>query len=164
MLETVVKPSVSPSNSTSGFTLPELALPPTLPTDVDALTALLHTLIKSHDDVKFAALSHINFLHEQIVLSRRRMFGASSESAGQFHLFDEAEVLAATTTCAQDVAPLPAPVAAPKPARGKRSPLPPELERIEIIHDVPESGRICDCGTARRIKYDFTSYTALVAL
>ncbi len=147
MLEAVEKPSVFPLNSTSGFTLPELVLPPILPTDVDALTVLLHSLIKSHDDVKLAALSHINFLHEQIVLSRRRMFGASSERAGQFHLFDEAEVLAATSTEAQDVAPLPASAKAPKPARGKRSLLPPELERIEIIHDVPESERTCDCGT-----------------
>lgn len=148
MLETVAKPSVFPLNSTSGFTLPEFVLPPILPTDIDALTALLHALIKSHDDVKLAALSHIDFLHEQIVLARRRMFGPSSESAGQGRLFDEAEVLAATSTEAQDIAPLPAQACAPqKKARGKRSPLPPELERIEIIHDVPESERICDCGT-----------------
>ena len=148
MLETVEKPSVSPLNSTSGFTLPEFVLPPTLPADIDALTALLHALIKSHDDVKLAALSHITFLHEQIVLARRRMFGPSSESAGQGRLFDEAEVLAATSTEAQDIAPLPAQACAPqKKARGKRSLLPPELERIEIIHDVPESERICDCGT-----------------
>ena len=148
MLETVAKPSVFPLNSTSGFTLPEFVLPPTLPADIDALTALLHALIKSHDDVKLAALSHINFLHEQIVLARRRMFGPSSESAGQGRLFDEAEVLAATSTEAQDIAPLAAQACAPqKKARGKRSLLPPELERIEIIHDVPESERICDCGT-----------------
>lgn len=148
MLETVEKPSVSPSNSPPGFTLPEFVLPPNLPTDVDALTALLHALIKSHDDVKFAALSHIDFLHEQIALARRRMFGPSSESAVQGRLFDEAEVLAATSTGAQDIAPLPAPACAPqKKARGKRSPLPPALERIEIIHDVPEPERICACGT-----------------
>ena len=147
MLKTAEKPSVYPVNSTSGFTLPEFVLPPTLPTDIDTLTALLHSLIKSHDDVKYAALSHINFLHEQIVLARRRMFGASTESAGQFHLFNEAEVLAATSTEAQDVVPLPALVKAQIPAHGKRSPLPPELERLEIIHDVPESGRLCECGT-----------------
>ena len=150
MLKTAEKPSVYPLNSTSGFTLPEFDLPPILPTDVDSLTALLHALIKSHGDVKIAALGHINFLHEQIVLARRRMFGASTESAAQFHLFDEAEVLAATATGAQDIAPLPAPALpkAQQPARGKRSPLPPELERVEIIHDVPEALRLCDCGTA----------------
>ena len=151
MLKTVEKTSVYPLNSTSGFTLPEFDLPPILPTDVDSLTALLHSLIKSHDDVKFAALSHINFLHEQIVLARRRMFGTSTESAGQFHLFNEAEILAATATEAHDVALLPAPAPAKTqiPARGKRRPLPAALERLEIIHDVPESERLCECGTPR---------------
>jgi transposase len=169
MLETVEKPLVSSLKSTSGFTLPELVLPPILPTDVDALTALLLTVVQANANIKIAAQdsliraevayetriaiaakgyeSRLRELYEQIMLMRRRMFGASSESAGQFHLFDEAEVLAATSTEAQDVAPLPAPVAAPKPARGKRSPLPPELERVEIIHDVSESERTCDCGT-----------------
>ncbi len=158
MLEAVEKPSVFPLNSTSGFTLPELVLPPTLPTDVDALTALLHSLIKSHDDVKLAALSHIKRaevdyetrlreLYEQIALMRRRMFGPSSESIAQGRLFDEAEVLAAASAEAQDVVPLPVPAKVQKPVRGKRSPLPPELERVELIHDVPETKRTCPCGT-----------------
>ena len=170
MLETVEKSAVSSLNSTSGFTLPELVLPPILPTDVDALTALLLTVVQANANLKIAAQDHIvraevayetrtanaakeyetrlRELYEQIVLMRRRMFGASSESAGQFHLFDEAEVLAATSTEAQDVAPLPAQSqATQKKARGKRIPLPPELERVEIIHDVPESERVCDCGT-----------------
>ena len=154
MLETVEKHSVFPIKSTSGFTLPEFDLPLLLPTDVDSLTALLHSLIKSHDDIKHAALNHIALakvaldqhiarlkeeaitevkeeyeirlreLYEQITLMRRRMFGASTESAAQFHLFDEAEALAATATGAQDIASLPAPTLAKAqiPARGKRGP------------------------------------------
>ena len=107
MRETVEKHSVSPLKSTSGFTLPEFDLPPVLPTDVDSLTALLHSLVMSHGDVKHTALNHINFLHEQIILARRRMFGASTESAAQFHLFNEAEILAATATATetQDIVP-----------------------------------------------------------
>ena len=182
MLETVEKPSVYLLNSTSGFTLPEFDLPPILPTDVDSLTALLHSLIKSHGDVKLAAFSHIialtkiafdehiarvkeeakeeakeeyetrlRELYEQIILMRRRMFGASTESAAQFHLFNEAEILAATATGAQDIVPLPAPAKTQIPARGKRSPLPAELERVEIIHDVPEAERLCECGTPRAV-------------
>jgi hypothetical protein len=34
-------------------------LPPVLPADVDSLTALLHSLIKSHGNVKLAALNQI---------------------------------------------------------------------------------------------------------
>lgn len=170
MLETVEKPSVSSLDIPPGFTLPELVLPPILPTDVNALTALLLTVVQANANMKIAAQdciiraevayetriakaakeyeTRLRELYEQIALARRRMFGTSSESAGQFHLFDEAEVLAAASTEAQDVAPLPAQTQAPqKPARGKRSPLPPELERVEIIHDVPESERTCECGT-----------------
>ena len=143
MLKTHEKSSVLPLDYRSRANLPEFTLPDVLPTDPAALTALLIAAVNA----KIAFAEHITHLYEQIALARRRMFGASSESAGQFHLFDEAEVLAATSAEAQDVAPLPASGKAPKPERGKRSPLPPELERVEIVHDVPESERICDCGT-----------------
>ena len=35
---------------------------------------------------------------------------------------------------------------ADKPARGKRGPLPAELPRVDIVHDVPEGERFCPCG------------------
>lgn len=144
MLKTPEKPSVLPPDYRSRANLPEFVLPDVLPTDPAALTALLIAAVKT----QIAFGEHIAHLYEQIALSRRRMFGASSENAGQFHLFDEAEVLAATSTEAQDIAPVPPQTQAPqKKARGKRSPLPPELERVEIIHDVPESERTCECGT-----------------
>lgn len=172
MLKTVEKPLVLSLDYRSRANLPEFTLPDVLPTDSAALTALLIASV----DAKIAADEHITHaekyialaeaafetrtaiaakefetrlreLYEQIILMRRRMFGASSESAGQLHLFDEAEVLAATSSEAQYIAPLPALDKAQKPARGKRSPLPPKLERVEIIHDVPESERTCACGT-----------------
>jgi len=142
MLKAQEKSSVLPLDYRSRANLPEFILPDVLPTDPAALTALLIASVNA----KIASDEHIAYLYEQIALARRRMFGPSAESAGQFHLFDEAEVLTATSTEAQDVVPLPAPKAQ-KPARGKRSPLPPELERVEIVHDVPESERVCDCGT-----------------
>ena len=138
MLKTYGKSSVLPLDYRSRANLPEFTLPDVLPTDPAALTTLLMACLNA----KIASDEHITHLYEQIVLARSRMFGASAESANQLHLFDEAEVLAATSTEAQDVAPLPAKTKAPKPARGKRSPLPPELERVEIIHDVPESERL----------------------
>ncbi|MDL2355100.1 MAG: IS66 family transposase zinc-finger binding domain-containing protein [Pseudomonadota bacterium] len=91
---------------------------------------------------------------EQFILARHRMFGASSEqSANQGRLFDEAEVLAADSTEVQDVAPLPPESEqgkgkpASKPARGKRAPLPSELQRVDVVHDVPAAERTCPCGT-----------------
>ena len=103
----------------------------------------------AHAEVAFEI--RLRELYEQIILARRRMFGASTESAAQFHLFNEAEILAGMIAPAdiQDTVPLPAPALTQpqQPARGKRSPLPQALERVEIIHDVPEAERLCDCGT-----------------
>lgn len=146
MSEAAEKPSILPK----GFTLPAITLPVVLPTDVAALTALLLAQQQAHDASHTKALDYINHLFEQFLLARRRMFGSSSEQLSeQGRLFDEAEALAVGTTAEQDIAPIPAPATPEikdKPARGKRSPLPPELERVEIVHDVPESQRSC-CGT-----------------
>lgn len=140
------------SNLPPRYSLPELALPAVLPTDAAALTALLHAVIAAHNDVKTQALSHMQHMMEQFILARHRMFGASSEqSPGQGRLFD-AEALAADSDAALDVAPLPADTkadgkAGTRPARGKRGPLPAELKRVNVVHDVPESERTCPCGT-----------------
>jgi len=129
------------------FTLPEVKVPSVLPTDVAALTALLHAQQAAHqvavESLHKQFADHINHLIEQFILARHRQFGVSSEQ-GQGRLFDEAEVLAAETTEAQDIATIPpetpASSTAAKPevkARGKRAPLPTELPRVDIVHDVP---------------------------
>jgi len=94
------------------------------------------------------AQARINYLFEQFALARHRMFGASSEhSPDQVRLFDEAEVLAAIPDAEAD-APDDDPDHAPKAkARGKRAPLPAELPRVDIVHELPEDQRVCACGT-----------------
>ena len=109
-------------------------------------------------------LEQIQSLLEEIRLERQRRFGSSSEQlSNQARLFDEAEVLGQTTSGDgdDDTAVIPEIVQAstanalvadvanqttPK-ARGKRSPLPEQLERVDIVHDVPLSERTCPCGT-----------------
>ena len=134
------------------YTLPEVNLPDILPTDIAALSALMLTQHQAHLAVMQQAMGHIQHLLEQFILMRHKQFGISSEQApGQESLFDEAEMLAADSTEAQDIAIIPTAIpAAEKPevkARGKRVPIPPELPRIDIIHDVPEADRTCGCGT-----------------
>lgn len=100
--------------------------------------------------IQRAADARIQALLEQLVLARHRQFGSSSEAhASQARLFDEAEVLASTSTEEQDNVTLPevSNTKPNKPARGKRAPLPAELTRVDIIHDVPEDKRTCPCGT-----------------
>ena len=142
-------------------------LPPILPTNIADLTALLHAQQAAHLAAQQAILNsfedqtalfsgqvrdYINHLIEQFILARHRHFGVSSEQlSGQARLFDEAEILAADTTEAQDLAPIPPVIPdACKPAvkaRGKRAPLPAGLPRVDIVHEVPEAARTCDCGT-----------------
>ena len=143
------------------------ALPPILPTNIADLTALLHAQQAAHLAAQQAILNsfedqtvlfssqvrdYINHLIEQFILARHRHFGVSSEQlSGQARLFDEAEALAADATEVPDLAPIPPIVPdAGKPAlkaRGKRAPLPTELPRVDLVHEVPEAERTCDCGT-----------------
>lgn len=156
------------------LSLPQVDFPPlpaVLPSGAAALIALLHEQQaaflsvsqviqqaaadlqnRAIDSIESQVRDYINHLIEQFILARHRQFGISSEQvSGQSRLFDEAEALAADTTEAQDTAPIPPVVPdAGKPAvkaRGKRAPLPTELPRVDIVHDVPEALRTCPCGT-----------------
>jgi transposase len=139
--------------------LPAFLFPTILPYDIGALKALLHAqqaavkatvasaveaaIEATTARIRREAQETIARMIEQMVLARHR-------------LFDEADVLAQTSTDAQDIAPLPPTVApadqasdrqARKPARGKRRTLPAELERVDVVHDIPEADRTCPCGT-----------------
>jgi len=117
-----------------------------------ALKTLLVAQRHALEELQTKAIEHFEFLYEQIALMRRRQFGASSEQMpGQPWLFDEAEALAASAPGEDsdeggNAAEQPQSTAA-KRARGKRAMLPPELPRVEIVHDVPEADRVCACGT-----------------
>ena len=152
-----LKPPVFAPN----IVLPELVLPAVLPDDVDTLKALLQQLHGAHqaalvavkEQVTREAHDYIIRMVEQAKLARHRMFGSSSEQlAAQGRLFDEAETLALSSTEADDIAPMPADASGAekklaKSARGKRTALPAGLERIDVVHAVPESERTCPCGT-----------------
>lgn len=110
--------------------------------------------------VETALAVRVQELYEQIALARRRMFGRSSEALGtdqlRLGLFNEPEALLPGTTEVDDHIELPpqqetgskpADKQPAKRARGKRKALPPELPRIDVIHDLPESERLCACGT-----------------
>ena len=152
-----------PSAATSKTRHPVFALPPVLPTNITELTALLYAQQAAHETefsraiaaIEREAQEKIQHLIEQMIQARHRMFGVSSEQlTAQGRLFDEAETLAAGTTEVDDIAAIPTAGESPadtnnktsKAARGKRSPLPVELKRIDIVHDVPEQERTCPCG------------------
>jgi transposase len=91
--------------------------------------------------------------HERIEqqLMRRRLFGRSAERLSeedrkQLWLFNEAEAIAAKEPLQQE--PERVPVRAHTRIKRGRKPLPPDLPRVEVIHDIPEEKKICGCGEA----------------
>lgn len=171
------------SHSSPEIDLPEFVFPDHLPTDIAAARVLLKEQHQAYTvAVKSAieaAVAHavktavaeavaatrlegqaeMQRMIEQLVLARHRQFGVSSEQlSGQARLFDEAEVLAQSSTDADDTASIPTPTvptpadqysdaSGKKPGRGKRAALPAELERVDVLHDVPADQRTCPCGT-----------------
>ncbi|PTR29552.1 transposase [Pseudomonas sp. GV085] len=110
-------------------------MPENLPDDPELLKQML---AKMH--------SRVGFLEEENSLLRQRLFGRKSEQTAdparpQLALFNEAEsVVEPIDEAAEEEA------VAPTQRRGKRKPLPADLPRIEIIHELPERELTCACG------------------
>ena len=91
---------------------------------------------------KYAALL------EQIRLFQHQRFGTSSEKfhPDQQDLFNEAEVLAEEIPLEETDDTLSAPGGAASARKRGRQALPPELPRVEVIHELPEEQRHCPEG------------------
>ena len=113
----------------------------TLPDTTEELTALVFDL-----DAKYRA--RIEFLEERVRFFQKQLFGRRTEkrpaeSEGQqLHLFNEAEALAQERKAEET------PLTVPEHTRRrpKRKPLPEDLPRVEVIHDIDEDQKICSCG------------------
>ena len=90
--------------------------------------------------------SRMGVLEEQVALLRQRLFGRQSEqtvdpATPQMALFNEAEHEVELAYEAADEE-----VVAPAKRRGKRKPLPADLPRIEVVHELPEHELTFACG------------------
>ena len=100
-------------------------------------------------------------LQEQVALLRHKLFSPKSErspedaDSPQLAMFNEAESLAdpATAEAADDAEE----GVAPLKRRGKRRPLPAELPRIEVLHELPEHELTCVCGCRKHVIGEDTS-------
>lgn len=110
-----------------------------LPTDPGELRALC-----GQQAAEIARLSaHLEILQEQLHLLTAKRFGPSSEKAhpDQIRLFNEAELEAVTPSEDEGQATIVIPTHQRRV--GGRKPLPPQLPRIEIVHDLAEEEKIC---------------------
>ena len=95
----------------------------------------------------------IQYLEEQIRLLRNEIFGRKSEKRPviddkQIFLFNEAEQVLDEKK-EKDAADESFIVPAHSRRKSGRKPLPPELPRVDIIHDLDESEKVCGCGQQR---------------
>ncbi|WP_122809687.1 IS66 family transposase, partial [Pseudomonas viridiflava] len=119
-----------------------IPMPKDLPDDPSLLKQLLEQMLFERETTK----GRIVHLEEENALLRQRLFGRKSEQTAdpatpQLALFNEAEsVVEAIDENAEEE------VVAPAKRRGKRKPLPADLPRIEVIHELPEHELTCVCG------------------
>lgn len=125
---------------------------PTLPDDVKTLQILVSSLYQTTQEQQVQLgeqraqiqrqSSLIDQLVEQIKLSRHKQFGTSSEKwADQMRLFNEAESIVDAEDSDKESDAIEVPAHHRK--RGGRKALPPEIPRIDMVHELPESERIC---------------------
>jgi len=132
-------------------------MPETFPDD----PILLKQLLLSANAQMSEKDGQIERLREQNALLLQRLFGRKSEQSSdpnspQLEIFNEAESLAeaAPEASADEVE---EEVVAPARRRGKRKPLPAELPRIEVIHELPEHELTCACGCRKHAIGEETS-------
>ena len=135
-----------------------------MPSSVEELQELVRRIVRQHDE----ELAHLNaelereraeriehqnkaIEHfEELQLLRRKLFGRSAEKLSeeeqkQLLLFNEAEEIVFSRSNA------PAPeqrieVRAHTRIKRGRKPLPPELPRVEVVHDISDEEKRCACG------------------
>jgi transposase len=100
------------------------------------------------------------FLREQLRLLTAQLYGRKSErlpqaESPQLMLFDETAVEPEPTEAAEESIE----IAAHRRAKSGRKPLPENLPRVEIVHDVTEEEKRCGCGaekagSARKLRFD----------
>ena len=141
-----------------------ISVPETLPDDPILLKQLLlslHEQMSSKDKEITAKDGQIERLREQNSLLIQRLFGRKSEQSSdpdspQLVMFNEAESLAeaAPKAPADEVE---EEAVAPTKRRGKRKPLPAELPRVEVVHELPEHELTCECGCRKQAIGEETS-------
>ncbi|WP_444944670.1 IS66 family transposase [Microbulbifer sp. ZKSA006] len=116
-----------------------------LPDDPEALKALLRQQSEQLENRQ----QRIRLLEEQILLLQNKRFGSSSEKAdsSQINLFNEAETLAddAIEEASPDTPSTETVTYTHRKSAG-RKPLPQDLPRVRIEHDLSEEEKICRCG------------------
>ena len=130
-----------------------ISMPDNLPDDPVLLKQMLVQMFGERQVDK----GQIVDLKEQVKLLRDRLFGRKSEQTvdpqtPQLALFNEPESIMVPVSEESDEE-----AVTPTKRRGKRKPLPADLPRIEVIHELPEHELTCACGCRKHAIGEETS-------
>ena len=114
-----------------------------LPDDIEALKGIIASQGREFKVYE----ARINALEEKIRYLQGKLFGRRSEKyvangEHQFYLFDEAEDIVEQEALSEEEII----VGSHKRKKPGRKPLPKDLPRIDVIHDLTEEEKICGCG------------------
>ena len=116
-----------------------------LPDDAAALKEIIGFHLKQQEKYQ----ERIDYLEQMVRLLQKEIFGRKSEKHvlpdhEQRHLFDPIESPESDHRLSEDK------IVIPEHTRKKRGrkPLPADLPRVDVIHDIPEEEKQCDCGAS----------------
>jgi transposase len=121
-----------------------------LPDDSAELKEIIVSLAACRADLEekqHSYQSRIDYLQERIRLLQNELFGRKSEKLTkedrrQLLLFNEVETTETTVAIPNEIK-----IAAHTRRKTGRKPLPKELPRVEVIHDLAEAEKRCGCGS-----------------
>jgi transposase len=120
-----------------------------LPDDSAELKEIIISLAASRADLEekeYSYQSRIDYLQERIRLLQNELFGRKTEKLPQedrrqLLLFNEVEAAEAAVVLPNEII-----IAQHTRRKRGRKPLPKDLPRIEVIHDLTEAEKVCGCG------------------
>ena len=122
-----------------------------LPDDPNELKGIILQLQQEVTEIKTRYEEEIRILYEQIKLLRQQLFGRKSEKSPNNYLnirikplFDIPEPEDEEDETEEIIVP------AHTRKKGGRKPLPDDLPRVEVVHDIPEEEKICSCGCMKK--------------
>jgi transposase len=124
-----------------------------LPNDVGALKSIIVDLNGSYEKLlqeKTEADKTISILEEQVAFFKDKLYGARSEKWSeadlhQMRLFNEAEI---GVEGAIEIVETAVYVSSHGRCKAGRRPLPEGLPRVEMVHDLEQADKVCECGAA----------------
>ena len=118
--------------------------------DAEKLQEIILSFAKDFDRKEQNYKSEIKILNEQIKSLRDKLFGRKTEKIfkddGQLSLFDIPEPECPILEEPEEII-----VASHTRKQRGRKPLPENLPRVEVIHDIPEEEKQCGCGCLKSL-------------